>query len=55
MSSIAPHDDAVDDQENADGEQEMDPPRSVEYERRNCPYDEESNASDNADVHVSRW
>jgi len=52
MSSISAHDDAVDDQEDADGEQEMDPTRSVEDERRNGPYDEESHASDDADVHV---
>lgn len=54
MSSIAAHDDAVDDQKHADGEQEVDPTGSIEHERGYCPNDEESDASDDADVHVSR-
>ena len=54
MSSIAAHDNAVDDQKHAQREKELDPARSIEDERGNCPYDEEPNACNDADVHVPR-
>lgn len=54
MTSIAAHHDAVDDQEHADGEKEMDPAGSVEHERGDRPDDEEADARDDADVHEPR-
>lgn len=54
MTTIAAHDDAVDDQEHTHREKEMDPAGAIEYERGDDPDDEEANASDDADVHESQ-
>jgi hypothetical protein len=51
VSSVAAYDDAPDDDEDADGEQEVDPPWSIEHECANCPNDDQRYPYNNAEIH----
>jgi hypothetical protein len=51
MSAITAYDDAPDDDEDTDGEQQMDPPRSIEHECANCPDDDQRYSYDDAEIH----
>ena len=52
MAAVAAHHHAPDDDEHTDGQEEMDPARSVEHECGNGPHNEESHANEYAEVHV---
>ena len=51
MSSITTHDDAPDDDEDADREQKVDPSRAVEHECANRPDDDQRYSYKNAEIH----
>ena len=51
MTAITAHDDAPDDDEYADGEQEMQPSRSIEPDA-DRPDDDQTNASENSEIDV---
>lgn len=51
MATITTYDDAPDDDEDADGEQEMDPSGPVEHECANRPHDNQRYAYKNAEIH----
>jgi hypothetical protein len=51
VTPIACDDDAPDDDEHADGEQQMHPPWSAENERANDPDDDERDTDDDAEIH----
>ena len=51
MSSVTTHDDAPDDDEHADGKQEVDPSGSIEHECANCPDDDQRYPYNNTEIH----
>ena len=51
MSTITANDNTPDDDEDADGEQEMNPSRRVEHECANCPDDDQRYPYKNAEIH----
>jgi hypothetical protein len=51
MAAITTHDDAPDNEEHADGEQQMNPAGSVKRESADAPDDNQRNAYENAEIH----
>src|SRR5439155_10694782 len=51
MAAVAAHDDAPDDDEHADGQQEVQPSRSAVDERADGPHDDERDTGNDSDIH----
>jgi len=51
MSAVTPHDDAPDHDEDADSQQQMNPPWAVERECANRPDDDHRDANENTEIH----